>query len=196
MFAISLRTPRCTWSDDLSKPKHFVAQTEIPPPLSWCCTALYRGAQSLHLLNTQPLSEIQSKAPYRPRRLSQISPHSVGCMVNALTVPALTLSPPASGPGARRLPTNQFFVVCYSLLVGSPQVKRNGGACEHLHLSHPTSAAASRRRAGSPVEGSRRCLLCYQVPEQSPAHPSARERDVRHQLGLGAEAADAMRGSD
>ena len=56
-------------------------------------------------------------------------------------------------------PTNQFFVVCYSLLCWFAQVKRNGGACEHLHLRHPTSASTSGRRTSPSAKGIGRCLL-------------------------------------
>jgi len=44
-------------------------------------------------------------------------------MVSALRASPLKPSPPASGPGACRLPTDQFFAVCYSLLVGSPKLR-------------------------------------------------------------------------
>src|SRR5271163_3018618 len=46
-------------------------------------------------------------------------------------------------------------VLCGSLpvLCWFPQVKKNGGACEYMHLRHPTSATASGWRAGSPAQG-------------------------------------------
>src|SRR5271163_443118 len=41
-----------------------------------------------------------------------------------------------------------FYAFCWF-----PQVKKNGGACEYMHLRHPTSASASGRSAVSLAEG-------------------------------------------